>query len=54
MKILLGIIFLHLLVLFRAKFTTQDGVPFVSTLFLTVILVVYVIIMMFLMPVPES
>jgi hypothetical protein len=54
MKILMGIIFFHLLVLFRAKYSMRDGVPFLSTFFLTVLLVIYVVFMMFIMPVPES
>lgn len=54
MKILLGIIFLHLLVLFRAKFSSRGSIPYFTTFFLTVLLVVYVVIMMFIMPVPES
>jgi len=53
MKILLGIIFLHLLVLYRAKNSIRDGVPILSTFFLTVLLVIYVVIMMFIMPMPE-
>lgn len=54
MKILLGIIFFHLLVLYRSKFTAHDGVPYISIFFLTLLLVVFVVVMMFLMPVPES
>jgi hypothetical protein len=54
MKILLGIIFFHLLVLFRAKFFIRDGIPIFSIFLLTVLLVVYVVMMMFIMPVPES
>jgi len=54
MKILMGIIFFHLLVLFRAKYFMRDGIPYLSIFFLTVLLVVYVVFMMFIMPIPES
>ncbi|MCC5941163.1 MAG: hypothetical protein JJU37_06425 [Balneolaceae bacterium] len=54
MKILMGIIFFHMLILYRAKFSIDGGIPILSTFFLTVLLVIYVVIMMFIMPVPES
>ncbi len=54
MKILLGIIFFHLLVIYRAKFSIGDGTPYLTTFFLTVLLVGYVVVMMFIMPMPEE
>jgi len=53
MKILMGIIFFHLLVLFSAKFSAEDGFPYISTFFITALLVVYVVVMLFIMPVPK-
>ncbi len=53
MKILLGIIFLHLMVIFRAKFTVNDRLPYLSTFFITVLLVAYVVVMLFTMAPPE-
>lgn len=53
MKILFGIIFFHFLVLIRAKITTDEGVPIISTSILTLLLVGYVVYMMITMPQPE-
>ena len=55
MKILMGIIFFHLLVILRARFgSTNDSVPYVSILLITICLVGYVVLMMFLMEVPQG
>jgi len=53
MKILLGIIFFHLVVIFRAKFASNDSLPYVSTFLFTVLLVAYVVVMLFSMAPPE-
>jgi len=53
MTTLLGILCFHLLVLVRAKQTEQDGIPYLSTLFLTIGLIAFVITMMFNTDVPE-
>lgn len=54
MNILLGIIFFHLLVIFRAKFTLKDDIPYISTFVITVFLVAYVVVMLFSMTPPEQ
>lgn len=54
MKILLGIIFFHLLVIFRAKFSGSDKIPYLSTFVITVLLVAYVVAMLFSMTPPEQ
>lgn len=54
MTILLGIIFFHLLVIFRAKFSVSEGTPYLSTFFITVLLVAYVVVMIFSMTPPEQ
>jgi len=54
MKILLGIIFFHLLVIVRARIGARDGVPYSSILLITICLVGYVVLMMFLMEVPQG
>lgn len=53
MKILLGIVIIHLVILFRAKFSSRDESPYISIFFLTVLLVSYVFYMLYTMPVPE-
>lgn len=54
MNILLGIIFFHLLVIFRAKFLQKDSIPYLFTFFITVLLVAYVVVMLFSMTPPEQ
>lgn len=46
MKILLGIIVFHLLVIMRSKTSKKEGVPYFSTFIISVLLVVYVVFMM--------
>jgi len=53
MKILMGIILLHLLVILRVKITAADGVPYGSVLFLSIMTVTFVLIMMATMEMPE-
>ncbi len=54
MKILLGIIFFHLLVIVRARMRPNGGMPYISILLITICLVGYVVLMMFLMEVPQG
>lgn len=53
MIILFGIIFFHLLVIFRAKFSEKENIPYLSTFVMTALLVSYVVAMLFSMPPPE-
>lgn len=55
MKILIGIIFFHLLVIIRSKMSEGKEVPYFSTFILSLLLVGYVVFMMFNMedPTPE-
>ncbi len=54
MKVLLGIIFLHLLVIIRAKQPDGAEVPYLTIFLITLAIVLYVVYMMFSMDVPES
>ncbi|MEX1261868.1 MAG: hypothetical protein WD381_04680 [Balneolaceae bacterium] len=54
MTILLGIIFFHFLVIFRAKFSEKDTIPYLSTFIMTALLVAYVVAMLFSMSPPEQ
>jgi hypothetical protein len=46
MKILLGIIVFHFLVMFRAKQKIRERVPYTTIFFLTAVMVIYVVAMM--------
>ncbi len=52
MTILAGIIFFHLLVILRNKMSDEESVNTVSTLFLSILLVAFVVYMMFNMEEP--
>lgn len=52
MKILIGIIAFHLLVIARSKASKKEDTPYLSTLFFTVAMVVYVVFMLHLMEEP--
>ena len=52
MTILLGIITAHFLVMFRAKQSFKENVPYASVFFITVVMVIFVVIMMYTMPPP--
>ncbi|MEX0721759.1 MAG: hypothetical protein WD059_13885 [Balneolaceae bacterium] len=52
MKILLGIIAFHVLVIIRAKLSDEDNVPFISTAVITLLLTIFVAFMMFEMEEP--
>ena len=54
MTILLGIIGFHFLVMARAKQTSDDGVPYITTFLLTAFLVVYVIAWLYVMEPPTQ
>ncbi len=54
MKILLVIIFFHLAVMYRAKQTENDGIPYLSVFFITILLVGFVMIIMFRWEFPET
>ncbi len=54
MSTLIGIICLHFLVIIRAKQVTKDGPPYLSIFFITAVLVVFVVAMMFTMEIPEQ
>jgi hypothetical protein len=53
MKILLGIIFFYTLAIIRAKWSDGKQTPYLTIIFISLALVVFVIIMMFLMPEPD-
>lgn len=53
MRILLGIVFFHLLVILRAKQAVNERPPYMTTLFLTAMMVIYVVIMLYSMEAPE-
>lgn len=53
MKVLLGILILHILVLIRARSSDGEGIPFGSIFTLSFLLTGYVILMMFLTENPE-
>lgn len=53
MKVLLSIILLHFLVMFRSKHAANDGVPYLTTFIITVIMVALVLVMMYTMDAPE-
>lgn len=52
MSVLLGIVSIYLLVILRAKQSIREGVPYATIFFLTVVLVIYVVAMMFSMKTP--
>ena len=54
MKVLLGIIIIHLLVMLRARQSIRERVPYVSIFVLTVLMVTYVVAMMYTMEPPEQ
>lgn len=49
----MGIIVCHLLVILRAKQPIEERVPYATTFFLTVLLVVFVVAMMYSLEPPE-
>lgn len=53
MKVLLGIIFFHVLVIVRSKISDKETVPYISTLVISMVLVVFVLFMMFTMDKPQ-
>ena len=53
MTVLLGIICFHLLVMLRAKQAFREKAPYVTTFFLTALMVAYVVFLMFGMEPPE-
>lgn len=53
MKILFGIIFLHMLVILRCKTSSSNKVPYISTLIISGLLVAYVVVMLFMMEPPQ-
>lgn len=53
MTVLLGIIAIHLLVIFRAKQSIRERVPYATIFFLTVMMVAFVVVMMYTMEPPE-
>jgi len=46
MTILIGIIGFHFLIILRAKQSNRGKVPYITTFFLTVLMVIYVVVMM--------
>lgn len=54
MTVLLGIIGFHLLVILRAKQSIRERVPYVTTFFLTVLMVAFVVAMMYAMEPPQQ
>ena len=52
MTVLLGIIGFHFLVILRAKLSEKERAPYGSTLFLTILMVTYVVAMMYTMEPP--
>ncbi len=53
MKVLLGIIFFHLLVVLRSKIGKNTTPPYISTLVITLVMVAFVMFMMFIMEPPQ-
>lgn len=53
MKILLGIIFFHVLVILRCRVSAHEEVPYISTLFISMLLTAFVVVMLFNMETPE-
>lgn len=53
MKILFGIIFFHFMVISFAKNTAYKETTYTAAFILSAFLVIYVVFMMFSMPVPE-
>ncbi len=53
MKILLGLVILHFLVIWGSKFTKNDKVPYMLTASVSAIMVVYLLYMMGTIEVPE-
>lgn len=53
MKVLLGIIFFHVLVIVRAKMQDDEDLPIISTAVLTLVMAGYVILMMYTMEEPQ-
>jgi uncharacterized membrane protein len=47
MKVLLGIIFFHILVILRAKIGKNANPPYISTLVITLLMVAFVMFMMY-------
>ena len=54
MKILLGLIILHFLVIWGSKFTKNEKIPYMLTAAISAIMVVYVFFMMGTIEVPEQ
>jgi hypothetical protein len=54
MKILLGIIAFHLLVIVRSQVSKKEGPPYISVFFISVLLVLYVIVMLHLLEEPAA
>lgn len=52
MIVLIGIISFHLLVIFRAKQSIRERGPYITTFFLTVLMVAFVVAMMYTMKPP--
>ncbi len=52
MKVLIGIIFFHLLVIIKSKMSEDDEVSYISVFFLSLLLVLFVVYMMFTMEEP--
>lgn len=53
MNVLLGIIIIHLLVILSAKKSIRERVPSITTFFLTAVMVMFVVAMMYTMEPPE-
>lgn len=54
MKILFGIIFFHMLVILRCRFSVkEENVPYISVLVLSMLMVGYVVLMLFNMETPK-
>lgn len=53
MKILFGIIFLHLLVILISRTTKKEKTPYFTALLISLITTGYVLVMLFTMEMPE-
>jgi len=53
MTVLLGIICFHFLVMVRAMLLNRERVPYVTTFFLTALMVAFVVAMMYTIEPPE-
>lgn len=54
MKVLLGIIVLHLFVILRTQLSDEDNIPYFFIFFISMLIVGYVLYMMFTMEMPEN